>query len=46
MSVEIRILVPSRVAEALKRRAEREGLTVEELLLLALSRVLEEEVGK
>jgi len=43
MSVELRIVVPARVAQALKRRAEREKISMEELILLALAKILEEE---
>ncbi|MEM4430279.1 MAG: hypothetical protein QXM08_03885 [Thermofilaceae archaeon] len=43
MSVELRILLPKRVWEAIKRRAEREKVTIEELVLLAIEKVLTEE---
>ncbi|RLE83390.1 MAG: hypothetical protein DRJ67_12235 [Thermoprotei archaeon] len=43
MSVEVRLVIPLKLARALKRRAEREGMSLEELILLALARELEEE---
>lgn len=45
MSVEIRLLVPAKVAEALRKRAERDKLTIEEVILLAIAKILEEEEG-
>lgn len=43
MSVELRILLPKRVWEAIKRRADREKVTIEELVLLAIEKILSEE---
>ncbi len=43
MSVELVLRVPRRLWEALKRRAEAEGLSIEEVVVLALARLLEEE---
>ena len=43
LSVEVRLVIPLKLARALKRRAEREGMSLEELILLALARELEEE---
>ena len=43
MSVELRIVVPYKIAEALRRKAEEEGVSVEEVVLLALAKVVEEE---
>jgi len=43
VSVELRILLPKRVWEAIKRRADREKVTIEELVLLAIEKILSEE---
>jgi hypothetical protein len=45
MSEEITLILPKPVAEALRRRAENQKLTVEELILRAVVRILEEERG-
>jgi hypothetical protein len=45
MAEEIRILVPKQVAEIIKRAAERKRLTVEQLILRALVKIIEEEKG-
>lgn len=43
MSVELRIMMPIQVAEALKKKAEREKATIEEVVLRAIVKILEEE---
>jgi len=43
LSVEIRLLMPRRMYEALRRRAEREKTSLEEVILEALARIFEEE---
>ena len=42
MAEEIRILLPKTVAERLKRKAEERRTTVQDLILMALVKVLEE----
>ena len=44
MSEEICITMPKAFIEALKRRAERAGLKLEELIVRALIREIEEEL--
>jgi len=44
MSEEITLVLPKVVAEALRRRAEAQKLTVEELILRAVVKILEEEM--
>ena len=43
MSEEIVLLLPKAVAEALRKRAEMYKMTVEELILRAVVKILEEE---
>lgn len=42
MSVEIRILVPKRIYELLKRKADDKKISINELIIIALSKVIEE----
>jgi predicted HicB family RNase H-like nuclease len=44
MSEEIRVIVPKNVAETLRRRAQRMGVSLEELVLRAIVRELEMEM--
>jgi len=44
MSEEIRVIVPKNMAETLRRRAQKIGVTLEELVLRAIVRELEIEM--
>jgi tRNA C32,U32 (ribose-2'-O)-methylase TrmJ len=44
MSEEIRVIVPKSMAETLRRRAQKAGITLEELVLRAIIRELEMEM--
>ena len=44
MSEEITLILPKSVADALRRRAENQKVTVEELILRAVVKILEEEM--
>jgi chromosomal replication initiation ATPase DnaA len=44
MSEEIRVIVPKNIAEILRRRAQKAGVTLEELVLRAVVRELESEM--
>jgi len=46
MSEQIILLLPKQVAEALKRRAERLQITLEELVLRACVKLIEEEMKR
>jgi hypothetical protein len=42
MSVEVRLLLPRRIFELLQREAEKKQLTLQDLILLALEKLLRE----
>jgi len=44
MSEEIRVIVPKNIAEILRRRSQRLGLTLDQLVLRAIVRELELEM--
>ena len=46
MSEQIVLLLPRKIAEALKKRAEREKVSMEELILRAVIKIIEEEMKK
>jgi DNA polymerase III delta prime subunit len=46
MGEQIVLLLPQKIAEALKKRAEREKMTMEELILRAVIKIVEEEMKK
>ena len=46
MSEQIVLLLPQKIAEALKKRAEREKVSMEELILRAVIKIVEEEMKK
>lgn len=46
MSEQIVLLLPQKIAEALKKRAEREKVSMEELILRAVIKIIEEEMKK
>jgi len=46
MSSEIRILLPKAVEEILRKKAEEKKITIQELLLRAIVKIIEEETKK
>lgn len=42
ISIELRILIPKRVYELLKRKAEDKDISLNDLILIALAKVVEE----
>jgi DNA polymerase III delta prime subunit len=46
VSEQIVLLLPQKIAEALKKRAEREKVSMEELILRAVIKIIEEEMKK
>jgi LDH2 family malate/lactate/ureidoglycolate dehydrogenase len=44
MSEEIRVIVPKNIAEALRRRSQKAGVTLDQLVLRAIVRELELEM--
>jgi len=46
VSEQIVLLLPQKIAEALKKRAEREKVSMEELILRAVIKIVEEEMKK
>jgi len=46
MGEQIVLLLPKKVSEALKKRAEREKMSIEELILRAVVKIIEEEMKK
>jgi len=46
MSEEIRIIVPKPIAEAIRKRAESLKLSVDELIIRAIAKIIEEEIKR
>jgi hypothetical protein len=46
MGEQIVLLLPKAIAEALKKRAEREQIPIEQLILRAVIKIVEEEMKK